>query len=101
MNEEEFIKEHQSIRKEMIVSVKDMAEIIKQIGILATDKWIRIEEIHQTQLDRTKILKNIDKLIVHRDNERKNNNIFRQTSDELNEHFIDNLEALKKELGLQ
>lgn len=39
----------------------------------------------------------IDKLIEHRNGERKNNNIFRMSADDLNNQFIEELEKLKED----
>ena len=46
------------------------------------------------------VKKEIDGLILHRNTERKNNNIFRKESDELNDDFILDLAILKSHLGL-
>ena len=43
-------------------------------------------------------IKKLKELIEHRDNERKNNNIWRKSEDELNEDFIDDLNKLIKSL---
>ena len=52
----------------------------------------------EDKTSREKFIEMIEKAIEHRDNERKNNNIFRKGSNELNDDFIDDLEELKSKL---
>lgn len=51
-------------------------------------------------LDKQKVKEILDRVIEHREMENKNNNIFRLSSDELNNCFIDDIEKALKELGL-
>ena len=49
-------------------------------------------------IDKADILQKIDNQIKFRESEQKNNNVYRKSSDDLNEDFIEELEDLKKEL---
>jgi len=45
-------------------------------------------------MDKKQLIKDIETMILHRNEERKNNNIFRISADDLNECFIEELYAL-------
>lgn len=51
-------------------------------------------------ITRKKIEETIDSLILHRETQQKNNNIYSMNVDMLNEKFISELEELKKKLKL-
>lgn len=73
-----------------LIDTRSASFVVKELDKLRNQKWIRAD----------KVKKEIEDLIKWRDNERKNNNIFRMDSDELNEDFISELESLKIRLGL-
>lgn len=54
------------------------------------------DELNQKLQEQAKDFDNeLKALIEHRDNERKNNNIFRKSVDELNDDFIEELERFR------
>jgi glutaredoxin-related protein len=62
---------------------------------LSERKLRKIEKEIVLQEQAKEILGAIDVVIKHRNDEQKNNNIYRQSEDELNDEFIKNLEDLR------
>jgi len=56
--------------------------------------WNRISFFDGVKMDKKQLIKDIETMILHRNEERKNNNIFRISADDLNECFIEELYAL-------
>ena len=69
---------------------------IYDYGEQDSDAW---KELDSHFIERKETINIIGKMINFRNGERTNNNIFRKSSDELNEDFIESLEQLKKEIA--